>query len=934
MNLTQPHDKQLRARVKLLGIALGEVLQAHAGDGAYTAVETLRKGFITLQKHDNPRLRARLLRRIDSLDADTLTEVVRAFSIYFSLLNIAEEEFQHRERYRQRQLGGPLWTGSFDETLTAFCYQGVDPEKLQGIFDRMLYMPVFTAHPTEARRRTIQQTLRRIFLTTERLDDTRLRKRERDELITQLRTQIQVLWKTNEVRVQRPQVRDEIRNGLYYFRECLFEAVPEVYRNLENAIARVYGPDAAPVKVTSFLRFGSWIGGDRDGNPNVRPETTELAVRLHTQEVLEEYLARVQGLSESLSFSIRMCQPLPAILDKIAAGESFAKEVFGDNPDRFRDEPYRRLLYLMRYRLQCNLKQIRDRLHGRPPAAPSGPIYRGENEFLQDLYGIHESLRSHGDGNVAAGELTDLIRLVETFGFNLVHLDIRQESSRHSAAVDELFRHTGIAGDYLDRDEDARLELLGDILASADELSFDLTLLGEETRETLEVFQVMARMRKEVSPRAFGNYVVSMTHAASHVMEVLVLARTAGLVSHRDGHWHCDVGVTPLFETIEDLEHIDAVLIRLLEHPSYMGLLNACGRQQEVMLGYSDSAKDGGILASSWNLYEAQRTIVALTDRYGVSCRLFHGRGGTVGRGGGPTHESIIAQPPDTVRAAIKFTEQGEVLSYRYSNVETARYELAMGITGVLKASGPSVAAAADRYEVYHPVMAELAAAGEDAYRDLTDRTAGFLDYFYEATPVSEVGLLKIGSRPSHRAKGDRSKSSIRAIPWVFGWAQSRHTLPAWYGIGFALERWRGNDPERLATLREMYAQWPFFRSLLSNTQMSLAKADMDIAHEYASLFSDVALRDQIYGRVREEYMRTVAQVRETADISILLEENPSLALSLYRRNPYLDPLNHVQVVLLRRSRDPDASAEERERWLDPLLRSINAIAAGMRNTG
>jgi phosphoenolpyruvate carboxylase len=932
MNLTQPQDKQLRARVKLLGIALGNVLRAHASDGVYTAVETLRKGFIRLRQQENPRLRARLLRAINKMEAGTLTEVIRAFSIYFSLLNIAEEEFQHRQRHRQRQLGGPMWTGSFDETLTSFNYQGVDPAALQSIFDGMLYMPVFTAHPTEARRRTIQHTLRRIFLTTERLDDTRLRKREREEIIALLQTQIQVLWKTNEVRVQRPQVRDEIRNGLFYFRECLFEAIPEVYRNLQNSIARVYGPDADELQIPSFLRFGSWIGGDRDGNPNVTPETTELAVRLHSQEILEEYLARVHALSEELSFSVRICTPLPQILQKIDEGEAFAAEVFGSNPDRFREEPYRRLLYLMRFRLQRNLHCVQARLFGRPAPDP-GPSYSDENGFLQDLRLIRESLVSHGDANVADGTLAHVIRLVETFGFYLVHLDIRQESSRHSAAVDALLREGGIANAYLEMDEAARMEVLTRILDSTDPLRFDRSKLDAETNETLEVFQAVARMRREVSERAFGNYVISMTHAASHVMEVLVLARTADLVAHEDGNWRCAMGVAPLFETIEDLAHIDQVLNSLYENSVYMGLLQASGGQQEIMLGYSDSAKDGGILASGWNLYEAQRKIVALSDRYGVSCRLFHGRGGTIGRGGGPTHESIIAQPPDTVRGTIKFTEQGEVLSYRYSNVETARYELAMGITGLLKASGPT-APPAGTYENYHPVMAELAAAGEQTYRDLTDRTPGFLDYFYESTPVSEVGLLKIGSRPSHRAKGDRSKSSIRAIPWVFGWAQSRHTLPAWYGIGFALERWRQDDPARLAVLREMYTHWPFFRSLLSNTQMSLAKADMEIAREYASLFADEALRGQIFGRIHDEYERTLTQVRETADIGILLEELPSLALSLYRRNPYLDPLNHIQVALLRRARNPEADPEEREKWLDPLLRSINAIAAGMRNTG
>jgi len=441
-------------------------------------------------------------------------------------------------------------------------------------------------------------------------------------------------------------------------------------------------------------------------------------------------------------------------------------------------------------------------------------------------------------------------------------------------------------------------------------------------------------MQREVSPRAFGSYVISMTHSASHVMEVMLLASLAGMAGRGPDGWYCRIGIAPLFETIDDLADIDKVLESLLDSSAYRALLHAHGDLQEVMLGYSDSAKDGGILASAWNLYEAQKKIIGITEARQVQCRLFHGRGGTVGRGGGPTHDSILAQPEGTVHGQIKFTEQGEVLSYKYSNPETANFELTMGLTGLLKASLGLVREPEPERRLYLGTLDRLAEIGEQHFRDLTDRTEAFLDYFYEATPVSEIGLMNIGSRPSHRKKGDRSKASVRAIAWVFGWAQSRHTLPAWYGVGTALEQWRHGQPDRLAQMQRMYQQWPFFRSLLGNVQMSLMKADMEAAKQYSTLCHDPDTARSVYNRIREEFLKTRRQIMDVAGIQELLEENPTLKLSLARRNPYLDPLNHLQLVLLRRTRDESVPEAEREGWLSPLLSSINAIAAGMRNTG
>ena len=926
-------DKALRSRVKLLGTLLGNVLREQEGGEVLAAVESLRKGFISLRKQGNPARRRKLNRLIETLSPQTLVHVVRAFNIYFSLVNIAEESYFHQQRRNQVHHGGQLWPGSFDATLRELREKNITPEQLQSLLDQLAYIPVITAHPTEAKRRTIMDALRRIFVTNQKLNDTRLNKAERDEIIEELESQIQLLWKTDEVRSTRPRVEDEIAYGLAYFNECLFEAVPQTYRYFERSMARVCGDNA--VSVPSFLRFGSWIGGDRDGNPNVKPETTAMALRKQSHTVLLEYLRRIPPLINLLTHSDKLCTPSAALTESLQRDNAaYAEFAFHDKPMRFEHEPYRRKLAIMRYRLEHNLIAVKNRLQARDLREGTHLEHRydDEQQFLDDLRLIFDSLVGHGDERIANSALKDLIRLVETFGFFCLQLDVRQESTRHSEAVAELFRQRG--EDYLALDEDGRMLLLEQAIRDPAGLDPDDPGLSEPTRETLDVFGVMAAMREEISEKAFGSYVISMTHEASHVMEVMLLARLNGLAHIDERRVESHIAISPLFETIEDLEHIEPVMERLLKNPTYSALLAANGNLQEVMLGYSDSCKDGGILASGWNLYEAQKRVTRLTNAHGVKCRLFHGRGGTIGRGGGPTHEAILAQPEGTVHGQIKFTEQGEVLSSKYSNQETAVYELTMGITGLIKASSNLVQPGAPERRDYLAVMDELAATGERVYRQLTDETPGFLDYFYEATPVTEIGLLNIGSRPSHRKKGDRAKTSVRAIAWVFGWAQSRHTLPAWYGIGSAIEQWRGNDPVRLAKLQQMYEEWPFFRALLSNTQMALFKADPDIAHEYAGLCVNKETGERIYSAFREEFFRTVNQVLNVSGNQRLLGETPRLELSLSRRNPYLDPLNHIQLTLLRRYRDESLPQEEREKWLDPLLRSINAIAAGMRNTG
>jgi len=892
-------DKDLRSHVRFLVDLLGEVIAERSGDSVYQAVELLRKGFIRLRKQDDPLLRNQLMAQIGELDPQTLGEVIRAFNLYFSLVNTAEEAYHHHNRLIQLRNGGNLWHGSYLDTLTQLKQEGVTLNQLKSLLGKLIYMPVFTAHPTESKRRTVMEILRRVFLLDEQLTNRPLTVFDEQQIRRQLKQQIQLLWATDEVRAIKPSVRDEVKNGLYYFNVSLFDAVPRSYRNLENAIRRVYADElteAEPIRMPHYLQFGSWIGGDRDGNPYVTAHTTEMAVMLQKRSVLRRYLQDVTDLMFILTQSQPLCQINAALAEDLAESEQCFGQAFATNSQRFINEPYRRKLYIMRSRLEDNLRLLQQYFRPDQRVDSLGVAYVDEREMLADLYCLQKSLIDNGDKEVANGQLSDLIRLVETFGFYLLHLDVRQESSRHSEALAEVLAHTGLCRNYLQQSEAERQQLISDLLRRPN-LPDIYGELQPQTDEVLALMRLMARLRVEVSEQAFGHYVISMTHAASHILEVMLLARFAGLVGQDEQGWFCHIRIAPLFETIEDLAHIEPVMTALFDNPAYRSLLKASGNRQEVMLGYSDSCKDGGILASAWHLYQAQQKVSQLSEKFGIACRMFHGRGGTVGRGGGPTHDAILSQPPGTVQGQIKFTEQGEVLSFKYGNTETAAYELGMGVSALIKASRSLVTKARREPPEYHQIMAQLAASGEQKYRQLTEQTPSFLDYFYEACPISEIGLMNIGSRPSHRKAGDRSKSSVRAIGWVFAWAQSRHTLPGWYGIGHAIHTWLQKNPDGMPILQQMVQDWPFFRALLSNTQMSVAKADMGIAQQYATLCLDTEQSLAVLGKIRDEFQLTIDEVLKVVDADKLIAENPVLALSLRRRNPYLDPLNHVQTV-------------------------------------
>ncbi|ODU49471.1 MAG: phosphoenolpyruvate carboxylase, partial [Thiobacillus sp. SCN 63-374] len=830
-------DDHLRAQVKLLGTLLGQVLLQFAGEDVFDAVETLRRGFAELHQQEDQQRRTELMAMIDAMPAAKVELVVRAFAGYFKLVNVAEESFAHRNRRRMLSHGMRLWEGSFDRTLADLKAQDMPAGTLQEMVNRLHYAPVFTAHPTEARRRAVMEGMRRIFLICDELYNPALGVNDRRELEAQLAAEIQVGWRTDELRNAKLEVRDEVRNGLYYVRESLFEAVPKAYSFFEKALRKHYGVNAdgtATIRVPSFIRFGSWIGGDRDGNPFVTADVTEWTVHRQMQAALEEYRARVLELRQTLTHSSDWCTPSARFLERLSEYEAeFGEQVFrGTAVQIYSREPYRRMAAMMLARLDANLSYIHQCLAG-VPSFTSHLAYENAAAFLADLYLVRDSLISHGDRIVAMQDLQALIRLAESFGFHLLQLDIRQESTVHTRTVAALLQQIDPDFDYLAANEAERLQRLAAWIGHIDPIEVADGVLDDEAREALAVFRRMVKLQAEVGDEVFGTYVISMTHSASHVMEVMLLARLVGLCGHNGRDWFCRILVAPLFETVDDLQRSQSILDQLLSDKVYRALVTANGNHQEVMLGYSDSCKDGGILASNWNLYQAQLSIIALTQRYGVECRLFHGRGGTVGRGGGPTHEAILSQPPGTVNGEIKFTEQGEMLYYKYSNPETANYEIGMGVTGLLKASTTALAQIDVRYpQEYLDGMSQIAANGEKSYRALIGMP-GFIDYFYETTPVTEIGLLNMGSRPSHRKKADRSLGSIRAIPWVFGWAQSRHTLPAWYGIGTALKDFIGSAPAGLDQLRIMYREWPFFRGLLSNVQMALTKADMEISEEY-----------------------------------------------------------------------------------------------------
>ena len=912
-------------QTKILPNLLGEIILEQEGQSVFDTIEILRKGFIQQRIKADDKKHKVLLKIIEDLDQTTLDRVIHAFSTFFHLTNIGEEHYNQVQRHNLEE-NDNTWKNSFLDTVKEFKQSGKNLQQTLKLVSNLNYQPTFTAHPTEAKRPIVLEALQRIHNEYNKLSSTNISKREAMEVKHRLKAMIQIFWKSEAVRPEKPTVYDEIENSLYYFRESIFATLPAIYRDLESAIKEVY-PEACgnEIDLPNIVRFGTWVGGDRDGNPFVTPAITRNALRLQKIEILKEYARRVDELSTILTHSI----------DQIELSEAMVKSLDDDNikygkligTDNI-NEPYRQKLLLIKLRLIATKKLTEEQIDD--AIAPDNLLfYRSENEFYNDLMIVKESLIHHKEANLTRGSLQDCLRLLDSCGFYLSKMDIRQESTLHSQTISEIAANCDQQVDYITMNEIQRIEWLTKQLLDKENLDFDEKQISVQSTEIIDVFHLMEGMRSEISKQCFGSYIISMTHAASHLLEVALLAKIAGLITiSNTGKLTSKLHIAPLFETVKDLDASEVILEKLFSNEAYTQILDFTDNSQEIMLGYSDSCKDGGILASSWNLYKAQKQIVAVTERHDIHCLLFHGRGGTIGRGGGPTHESILSQPKGTVKGGIKFTEQGEVLSFKYNFKETARYELTVGITGLMKASDP--ANENQDKDEHIAMMEQLVVDGESAFRQLTDDNPETMQYFYETTPSKEIGLLNIGSRPSHRKKADFSKKSIRAIGWVFGWSQSRQNIPGWYGLGSALQSAIKNNG--LNTLQSMLNDWRYFKNLLSNSQMVILKTDQKVAKQYAGLCTDSVISKNTYSQLNSEYLTSVSAIQQITEDDQMMADFPTIAESISWRNAYLDPLNYIQVLML--SRLDKEEDRMKSKWLKPTLNTINGIATGLRNTG
>ncbi len=933
-------DAPLGADIHRLGDLLGETLKQLGGQRLFETEERIRALCKSLRARPSAATERKLKKLLHGLDLDETIGTIRAFSVYFQLANIAEQHHRiRRKRYYELHSPDRPQRGSLSDTFRRLADSGVDRKQVSAILEHLDVALVVTAHPTEAARRSLLDKHRRVADLLTAFDENPPPP-IRAELEEQLAAVVEEIWQTDEVRRTKPTVLDEVNNGLYYFDAVLFDAVPVLLEELDHRAGETYrGVALADGAVP--LRFGSWIGGDRDGNPFVTPEVTWEALRLQQRLALRKYAATVADLGRRLSESSRFAPPSAELLEGIEADAKAFPAAARPIARRNAEEPYRQKLSYIYLRLENAIEHnasLAGAFDGEPknalvrirPSPPStGPTYRTGDDLWTDLRHVRDSL--HGGGAVHAARAVDrLMRQVATFDLHTATLDLRQHSDRHTAALSEITRSIGLGRDYAKMSEADRVAWLAEELASLRPLVGLETRLGAETVETLNVFRVARRALDEISPRAIRTYVVSMTREASDLLAPLLLAKEAGLFAPgRDGaHF---VAVAPLFETIDDLRRAPDIMARLFDEPVYAEYLARAGGLQEVMIGYSDSSKDGGILTSSWELYKAQERLWEVARARGVELRLFHGRGGTVGRGGGPSHEAILAQPPGTVASRIKITEQGEVISSKYGLPELALRSLELATGAAIAASVP-VKDVVDRdLDEWKAVMERLSDDAFGAYRHVVRDTPGFYDYFVEATPVEELAHLQIGSRPSKRKKGSKSLDDLRAIPWVFGWTQSRHLLPGWLAVGTALESFVAESAKRnTALLRRMYRGWPFFRSTISNIEMTLAKADFQIAHQYASLVTDRRAAERIFRMLEEEFERTRRMVLLITGRKVLLETAPVLRRSISVRNPYVDPMSYLQVELLARRR---AGADD-DLSLYATLLTINGVAAGMRNTG
>jgi phosphoenolpyruvate carboxylase len=913
---TEDKDLPLREDIRLLGRILGDTVREQSGEAVFDIVEHIRQNSVRFRRDEDIAARRELADTLNSLPPGEALQIIRAFSFFSHLANIAEDQHHIRRTRAHALTASAPREGTMAYALSRADEAGISPGGLAAFFTGAMVMPVLTAHPTEVRRKsTIDREMEVADLLAER-DRPSLTAAELDTNETALRRAVLTLWQTNLLRHTQLRVIDEVANGLSYYDYTFLGELPRFYADLEAELARedVVLADGLP----SFLRIGSWIGGDRDGNPFVTEEVLRAVLRAQSSRALEHYLDELHLLGSELSLDRRLVRVSDA-LEALAA----------QSPDRSahrRDEPYRRAITGIAARLTATTQAL-DHLGVPQHAVGGAPPYADSGELLADLAIIDDSLVANGSAILAEGRLKHLRRAVDVFGFHLAELDLRQNSDVHERSIGEMLSFAEPGINYLGLGEAERIRLLLVELGTPRPLTSTFLPYCAETAGELAILRATADAHRQYGREAVPHYVISKTTGVSDILETAVLLKEAGLMRPREGV--LDLDIVPLFETIDDLRHCGKVMDELLGLPEYMRLLDCRGRIQEVMLGYSDSNKDGGFLTSGWELYKAELALVEVFRRHEVGLRLFHGRGGSVGRGGGPSYQAILAQPPGAVQGAIRITEQGEVIASKYSNPELGRRNLEILVAATLEATLLQPASAEPRLE-YLEAMEFLSSEAYRAYRGLIYETPGFDRFFRESTVIGEIANLNIGSRPSSRTSSGHIED-LRAIPWVFSWAQCRLMLPGWYGFGSAVQAWLVAQPSRgMALLRAMYCDWPFFQMILSNMDMVLAKSDIAIASRYAELVDDTALRDCVFPRLRAEWQNTIDALLRIMEQENLLKSNPLLARSIRNRFPYLDPLNHMQIELLKRYRAGDAD----EDVVTGIHLTINGLAAGLRNSG
>ncbi len=950
-------DAPLRQDIRILGNALGQVIQRHQGSAVFDTVEQLRFHCKRLRECDELLSRAasdeaaRLQQEIQSheqaitvivqtCDLNTAIDVIRAFTMYFHLVNTAEQYHRIRRRrvHEMNERDRPQW-GSLAALIAFLRDNGLPEDTVQRLLNQLSIELVFTAHPTEATRRSLITKSRRIAELLEAYDHKEnMTPRQLAHWQRELEEIIDLLWRTDAVRRVRPRPLDEIKMGIYYLNEILYDALPDLYDEFEELLHEVY-PHAT---VPPFLRLGSWIGGDQDGNPFIGPDTLLNALHLQRSYIIEHYRTTIESLAQEYSQSLNHSHITPELQISLDADAARLPEYDQELGPQTAMEPYRRKLSFMWKRLEATAARTstREAFGENTNIAENTIVYRESGELLHDLCLVRDSLQADGEFALAHGELARLIRQVEVFGFHFGSLDVRQHSERHAAAIAELLQVTGLRQDnYMTLCEEERLTILEDLLHDPRILTRPGLQLSADTSHILRTFQAIRQARQEYGKKAVACYIISMANSLSDLLEVQFFCKEAGIN---------DLPIVPLFETIDDLHHCTGILEQAFTNPYYRAYLRCCHDEQQVMLGYSDSSKDGGILTSSWELYQAQRRLAQLGKQHHIGITMFHGRGGAIGRGGGPIYQAILGQPPGSINGRIRITEQGEMLSFKYGLYEIAIRNMELVVAGVAQSSVPDEQLIETQIHP-HPsmewqeTMQRLSARAYQRYRGLIYEDPEFLRFFEQATPIGEIGWLNIGSRPARRTQG-RGIQELRAIPWVFSWMQSRYVLPSWYGVGSALEEYVQEDPARLAQLQDMYQRWPFWRAFLDNLQMTLSKADMHIARQYTRLVDNEALRERMSRLIEAEYERTRHMSIRIVGGQELLDTTPVLQESIRRRNPYVDPLSYFQVVLLRRLRDlggpmmpgqdGNAANEERIRLTYAVLLTINGIAAGLRNTG